>query len=531
MIKCTFNICFFWLFMSIGITCSAQISGIPKNGLTLDSGAKYAPFDVPFDAVKTISGSVEITGAYLFETNPAGCPLHKMRTMSELTSKEKADLTTFLNAYKDSSQRIKKSARDWFLSRQPGQPLQIGHITTKNKDQTQIKISIPPLKPAQNYKLLVTTSVQLDTSLFIAIDSAKKLMSFKSSIIYDIIKRNQRGNPGSELGCFNFGNSDPDFNKICDTVNQKLDTIFKLKKLLKTCNLAIPCANLKQMFGDFLSCNQCKGNLKFIVTNMFSIMNYIVEISDCKKDVNDIDKINAFDFKSQLSHCDTALKYTSEIMKLACINNQDTYNHFSDLFKDYCKCLESNRSNLKQILSKIDNLKSYINNKDKYLLGTSTISLNTYVSGLTTRSAYVIIPDFGAMEYFCNPNPKDWGVMPYLGFEINFRPMDKNIPFRIYPHVKPFSIHHWSFNAGILAQSIAISNQRADFFTKNSIFLGFGYRLGSGVRLTAGTMLFRKYDTNPFTTTPPTIAIAPYFGVSLDLDLKALFNGFSNLLN
>ncbi len=153
------------------------------------------------------------------------------------------------------------------------------------------------------------------------------------------------------------------------------------------------------------------------------------------------------------------------------------------------------------------------------------------ILNLVSESKLRIMPDFGFIAIFDRQEPfsKSFGpkdLSPYLGFNIGFRAMDKNIPWRMIQHKS--LRHHLSFMSGLTLKSLAITNQREDFFGKTSLLIGLGYRLNNYLRITAGSVLFKEVDPNPLSDSRPVTASA-FIGVSLDLDLKDLFGGISAL--
>lgn len=142
-----------------------------------------------------------------------------------------------------------------------------------------------------------------------------------------------------------------------------------------------------------------------------------------------------------------------------------------------------------------------------------------------TRAKFKITPDFGYVGYGFQ---KDFnGITPYLGFQIEFRYFDKNIPFKLIPNKTIW--RRLSFNSGITLASMKRENQREDFFSNRSLMMGFGFRISSAVRITTGTILFNREDPNPLVDNKK-LGVTPFIGLSIDLSLKQLFNDISGLI-
>ena len=152
----------------------------------------------------------------------------------------------------------------------------------------------------------------------------------------------------------------------------------------------------------------------------------------------------------------------------------------------------------------------------------STTELN-----LVSDTKLRIMPDFGFVALFKGDKLYTFqDFTPYLGFEVGFRAMDKNIPLRLIRY-KSFW-HHLSFMSGVTLRSLKIENQRDDFFGSSSLITGLGYRLNNYLRLTGGTVWFKATDPSKLSNNKP-IRISPFVGLSIDLDVQELFGGISKL--
>lgn len=144
------------------------------------------------------------------------------------------------------------------------------------------------------------------------------------------------------------------------------------------------------------------------------------------------------------------------------------------------------------------------------------------------RGKLRLTPDFGLITYYEQLATTNYpGVRPYLGFHLNFKYLEKDIPFRMIPNKS--LLHYLSLNFGSTIGSIAIENQRYDLLQsiKSSLIMGMSVRCANAWRLTFGTMMFLKEDPNP-TVSTRSVAFTPMAGLSIDLDLREQFNGFTN---
>jgi hypothetical protein len=148
-----------------------------------------------------------------------------------------------------------------------------------------------------------------------------------------------------------------------------------------------------------------------------------------------------------------------------------------------------------------------------------------------TRSKLNIVPDFGfvivprSIRGF-SAKLNQLAYSPYLGFNINFRSINKDIPFGLIKYKTVW--HRLSFMSGILLTKLKIEGEREDLFANNSLMAGLGLRINNVVKFSSGVVLYKSLDPNP-TIDNPRLGISPYAGLSLDLEVQELFGGISSL--
>lgn len=195
---------------------------------------------------------------------------------------------------------------------------------------------------------------------------------------------------------------------------------------------------------------------------------------------------------------------------------------------EYRGIAEANRNKLKAYITAEDKLRTYYRNYAFLAVPDNVTNVSSKVFNFMTASKFKIVPDFGLVVISGLPDRtivKD--VVPYLGFNINFRSIDKDIPMSSVPN------KHWtyffSFIGGITLNSVAIQNKREDLFGNNSLMLGFGFRVNNYLKVIGGAVLYKKFSTNPLSDKKP-LGASPFAGLSLDYELKELFGGIKNLL-
>ncbi len=172
-------------------------------------------------------------------------------------------------------------------------------------------------------------------------------------------------------------------------------------------------------------------------------------------------------------------------------------------------------------------LDSLVSGYEGFTNFSSVLNPDTYTYNFETRSGFALKADFGFMVYG-NPwnSPGLSGFSPFVGFHVNFRPMNTDLPFHPIPNKG--ILGHLSFNAGILLVSLSEENKRDGLLGKTSIFTGLGWAFGHAVRLSTGAVWFKKENINPLISRRSTAA-TPYLALSIDLRLKEIYDGFKKL--
>ncbi|AXE21811.1 hypothetical protein DR864_28475 (plasmid) [Runella rosea] len=96
---------------------------------------------------------------------------------------------------------------------------------------------------------------------------------------------------------------------------------------------------------------------------------------------------------------------------------------------------------------------------------------STFIFSFETRNKLSLAPDFGLVTTrIGNDGSNPYGFVPYFGFHVNFRPINRDVPFKSYNH-KPF--HYGSLFIGWSLVSIdngpkqsAGADSVASFFSK-----------------------------------------------------------------
>ncbi|WP_343670846.1 hypothetical protein [Chitinophaga sp.] len=250
-----------------------------------------------------------------------------------------------------------------------------------------------------------------------------------------------------------------------------------------------------------------------------------------------LDNINketdADELKQRISNLETSIKVLNNVREYVLKVRAIAPAHEAVL-ADLTDCIDKEKKRytivskqLKTIASADEHLKELYLNQFSLVQSVPVSTASSQVLELTSSAKFRIVPEFGLVSVFKTEGSFGFqDLVPYLGFNINFRSIDKDIPMR-FVRYKTWR-HYFSFVAGITLRSLAVQGKREDFFGNSSLLTGLGLRLSNYIKLTGGTLWFKATDPNPVSTNKP-IRILPYAGVSLDLELRELFGGVAKI--
>jgi hypothetical protein len=236
--------------------------------------------------------------------------------------------------------------------------------------------------------------------------------------------------------------------------------------------------------------------------------------------------VNLKNINSSLESLDLFEDFVRKVQALNTLEHEplETVIKFLRAFR---KNLQVNIERLKDNIRYTQNFRDFNLKKWQYKFTKDVTGGSTHSIDFMTASKFKISPDFGLVLIGNAPGKGlVHDIVPYLGFNINFRSIDKNIPMSAVRH-KPWS-YYLSFNAGLTLSSIKIDNKRDDLFSGKSLMGGFGLRLNNYLKVIGGGVFYKKYSLNPLSN-DKSVAVSPYLGLSVDYELSELFGGINKL--
>jgi hypothetical protein len=525
--------------------------------ITLDTSRLSFPFDRPFELKYVPKNKVSIFNASLFETDKHGC----LMTSQLVCRKKYSFLARLLNtcSYCNRNTDIE------------------GYTLALIPDSNGVKIKIPSLAPNRSYTIFFTAMTKV-AGIDAVVDLLYKNDVLNASRIYDSI-RNAGSLPINKgFGCDScvantFEIYDIDAFKTFYLENiagprntkeiyqQAIDSIKKLPVIYKAPAKIVPTLYnnvVKELLAYFPRCQQCndsaydyqriihsRENLSLLLLNLYQLNDSLVYSG-----VIPIDSIDYVTPPANITMNSRLLNLARSIQVLRALENVARYYYaslgsYTSANRSFITEIEKAILDLRNNYTTLSNNNNLINKNTAAWQKTSTyidslllnyhgfyipfanISADNYTYNFVTRADFTLKADFGFIAYGnLTAHSTFRGFSPYLGFHVNFRPYNTEGIFKRIPN-KTFW-EHLSFNSGLLLSSFKEDGVRDGLVGNYALFTGLGYAFSHGVRLTAGSVWYRKEDVQPFKN-HKTTAATPYVGLALDLRFRAIYEGFAKI--
>jgi hypothetical protein len=151
------------------------------------------------------------------------------------------------------------------------------------------------------------------------------------------------------------------------------------------------------------------------------------------------------------------------------------------------------------------------------------------VAGSTTGSFQTQSRNYISADAGIACAPQLGSCSSYLGTNIYFRPVNKAAPLNQFGGFFQTLDRRVSLTVGLTVQGIGDNGKtREDLFGNQSLVLGLGARLTNSVRLTAGSLVFKKLSPNPLSTDKK-LTTTYFLSISFDIDVAPTLTGIGGL--
>lgn len=494
--------------------------------------------------------------------------------------------------------------------RTPKQEIVISYFNRRNnrpesKPNSSTKIEEFYLKPKSNYLLIINANKDVDITKtgicneLISYSVKEKLaavtngdeielsklnlsditnerdkLNVKSTYNYEIIRLKENSIRTTSIAAPNLTNLIIGLNFIYETYSDRSRNEFgKLNRFYKDSLIFIS-------YGKIIKINDGSNplSLEKIAKGLDNLLDWNInenpDITNQEKIKNLTKSLKVLTSHKLITDYLSAIGYTTTLKPYSDIINELYKNCDNNLVR-YQRIIKAEQEIIEEAVSR--NLPDAI--QETSLLG------NSDIYDFETRSKFAITPEFGYIFI-----PKGLGVKqgpittnnqtetfpisqfntPFVGFHINFRYWDKNIPFNNNPNTK---FGKWNQGARLSWMlGYTLGNFKFDyaapiFSNGNNLITGIGIRLGNAVRIVSGVMFYNRISGSITKTGPSgfkeikkivtdnqgvtqtviesvpntevsitedlktTLKPAFFFGISLDLSLKLLSgDNISNLI-
>lgn len=194
------------------------------------------------------------------------------------------------------------------------------------------------------------------------------------------------------------------------------------------------------------------------------------------------------------------------------------------ILNDYTDKLSKKLKTQEKIEKEVSSIVDFL----EIIISQSIIINTSLTSSMTTRASWYSSADVGILYAY---QQKEF--VPFIGLNVYFRPIDKNIPFERLRAAKKQrgengSLFWYRFSAvvGLTFGGLTKNDDpKFNIIFGRGIITGVGYRLYESLKLNAGVLWFNQKDINPLVN-QYTLKPTPYISLSLDWNLSSLVSGF-----
>lgn len=191
------------------------------------------------------------------------------------------------------------------------------------------------------------------------------------------------------------------------------------------------------------------------------------------------------------------------------------------------------RNHLEKLKKQIDIIIEHALKPDSHV-NDEYIFANTQFEKISSEATRWVLPDIGLLYAF---NKNSDVLRPFLGANINFGPVDKDIKTRYITRtirkdgkietiraqganeIGRFLRQRTSLMLGVSIGTLKVDNEREDLFNSINIITGLGFRVNRAIRLSGGALWYNQINPNPLISDKKTKAMG-FLSLSFDIEFK-----------
>jgi len=240
-------------------------------------------------------------------------------------------------------------------------------------------------------------------------------------------------------------------------------------------------------------------------------------------------------YEKRLINLDTLFK---EILNLRAILNllkpkmvESDWKIEINKIDNFIKQINNNKKDLTKVILKRKEIDEIIFSEifDGHDFFTLDILSGNSIMSFEARNKLTLVPEFGLVTSAFNKKGKqlEYGIIPYLGFSINFMGINKDVKYNSYD--KDWR-QKWSFGVGWSLVNMNRESIRASFFEKGSFLTGLSFRINNIIKITSGAQMYFELSEDMMGNELRKLEAIPYLGFSFDLSVKDFLGGFLDII-
>jgi hypothetical protein len=270
-----------------------------------------------------------------------------------------------------------------------------------------------------------------------------------------------------------------------------------------------------------------ENEFKALVSGNLNLTDVLLPPSSLKKATNNVARLSnlktSFDLLDEVSEAITTVELSLEEPSKC----KDQFECLRKLVRDAGAAFSARIASLASLVQ-TDNyiMLAATNASPNYFSGIDVFDTDTYTFDFQTRTSTYITPVFGYAVFGFQKDYTDF--VPYLGFQVNLQPMNRNVPFALIRNKT--LLQRLCVTTAWTLRSVSSPGKRSDFFgNSSSLITAGGFKLSHVFMFNAGALWFKEINPDPYSTEK---SLKASFTVSLSVNLaiRDLLNGFTNLI-
>jgi hypothetical protein len=270
-----------------------------------------------------------------------------------------------------------------------------------------------------------------------------------------------------------------------------------------------------------------ENEFKATVSGNLKLTDVLLPSASLKNATNNVARLSnlkaSFDLLDEISEAITGVELGLEEPSKC----KDKFECLRKLVQDASAALSARIASLSSLVQADDYLMLAITNASpNYFSDINVFDADTYTFDFQTRTSTYITPVFGYAVFGFQKDYTDF--VPYLGFQVNLQPMNRNVPFALIRNKT--LLQRLCVTTAWTLRSVSSPGKRSDFFgNSSSLITAAGFKLSHVFMFNTGALWFKEINPDPYST-EKSLKASFTLSFSVNLAIHDLLNGFTNLI-